>query len=245
MRSARETAGDAGASSSRSSSSSSSRAVEAGVGADRPHLGHHRAQDPGVAALVEGVDGSLAAEAEARPGAHLVALDQGEDLLHALALGGGDDEVALGRRGAGAKVDDAERVVPPVHQQAQGDRVVVEEELVDAAARRRKILRCHTHPAPSSPPRARLRHPCRTPQRWGRERPQTPGSSEPAGLRGCKPGIADVQGRSSRVGERQRLRSGAYRKRRRASAGRTRSCSGLRRRPGFGAGIVNCGPIVY
>jgi hypothetical protein len=117
----------------------------------RADLRDDGAEDPGVAALVEGVDTALAREAEARPRAHLVALDEREDLLDALALGGREDEVSLGERRSRAKIDDPQRPVPAVDEEAQRDGVVVEKKLLDPAVGRDDVFGCHTHPAPARP----------------------------------------------------------------------------------------------
>ncbi|MFT3771698.1 MAG: hypothetical protein QM820_40315 [Minicystis sp.] len=102
---------------------------------DRAHLRHDRAEDPGVAALVEARDRSLPGEAEPGPGRHLVAFNQSENLLDPFALRGGDHEIALGRGGAGAKIDDAQGAVPPVDQEAQGHGIILKKELFDPAGR--------------------------------------------------------------------------------------------------------------
>src|SRR5690606_35383453 len=108
------------------------------VAQPRRHLRHDRPEDPGVAALVEAGDRPFPREPEPGPRRHLVALDQGEDLLDPLALGGREDEVALRWCGSGAKVDDAKRPVLSVDKETERDGVVPEKELIDTAARRRR-----------------------------------------------------------------------------------------------------------
>ena len=104
------------------------------------------AEDPGVAALVEaGIEPSRVKPRRVQV-AHLVALDQREDLLDALALGGGDDEAALGDGGPGAEVDDPEgRCRRLTRRQSETVSFWKRSSSTPLFAVDDQVLRCHTH----------------------------------------------------------------------------------------------------
>ena len=97
----------------------------------RPRGGTVAAEDESVAPLVEAGDVGLLGEAELHPGRHLVALDERVDLLRTLALRERKHEHALRVRWARAEVDDAHRLGPPIDEQAERHRLVLEEDLLD------------------------------------------------------------------------------------------------------------------